>query len=510
MLKTVSKFSGEILLFLSIIIALFTFNQYGVSWDELQQRETGLVNYDYIFTNSNALEFWGDRDYGVAFELPLILVEKVFGFKTNREIYFSRHLITHLLFLISAYYCFLLIDFLYKKKTLSILGFLMLLLQPVIYGHSFFNSKDLPFLSVFIITLYYSAKAFDNKTIKNFIFLGLSVGLLINIRLMGIMVPTTILFFLSLDAILEKKIKNHAILFLTFAISAIIILYISWPFLWKDPIGHFLEALKNMSQFRFNREMLFNGELVKPTQIQWDYIPTWTTITTPISYLTLGLIGALTLIFHFGKNPISHIQNSISRNNLFYLAYFVAPVLAVIILHSVLYDGWRQMFFIYPPLVLLTIYLLNFLHSKKKQLFYTASIILILNMGYIFYFMVQSFPLQHLYFNTLITSKSPEYARRNYEVDYWGLSYKSALEYILEHDTSSQILVCPSNFPGYFNETILTESQDKRIRMVGLEHADYFISEYRFHPQEYDSLNIYKFYGIQVSNSTVNQIFKLK
>lgn len=510
MLKTIYKFSGEILLIFSVIIALFTFNQYGVSWDEPQQRETGLVNYDYIFSDSDALEHWADRDYGVAFELPLIFVEKVFGFTTDREIYFSRHLITHLLFLLSAYYLFLLINFLYHKKSLAILGFLMLVLQPVIYGHSFFNSKDLPFLSVFIISLYYIAKAFENKSFKNFAFLGISVGLLINIRLMGIMVPATIIFFLILDAFFKKSIKDHSYLIVIFIISAIVTLYISWPFLWKDPIGHFLEALRNMSQFRFDREMLFNGELVRPTQIEWNYIPTWVTITTPITYLALGVIGALILVFDFITNPITRIQNSLSRNNLFYLAFFIAPVLAIIVLHSVLYDGWRQMFFIYPPFILLIIYLLHFLYTNKKFLFYFTSTVLVLNMGYVLYFMIQSFPLQHLYFNTFITSKPPEYARKNYEVDYWGLSYKNALEYILEHDTSSNILICPANFPGYFNESILTEEQDARIRMVGLDQAEYFVSEYRFHPEEYDSLNVYKYYGIKVSNSTVNQIFKLK
>lgn len=510
MLKKVYKFSGEILLICTVLIAFFTFTNYGVSWDEPQQRETGLVNYDYIFTSSTALHSWVDRDYGVAFELPLIFVEKIFGFETIREIYFSRHLITHLLFLLSAFYLFKLIDFIYRNKLLSALGFLMLILQPVIYGHSFFNSKDLPFLSVFIISLYYSAKAFDQKTWKSFLFLGLSVGILINIRLMGIMVPATLTFFLMVDAFFEKKYLQHAKLLGVFIISLGVILYITWPFLWKHPMDNFITALKNMSQFRFDREMLFRGEVIRPTEIKWDYVPIWFSISTPIVYLLLGFSGAVLIAYNFLKTPINNIKNDISRNNIFFLAYFLAPVLAIIILKSVLYDGWRQMFFIYPSFILLAIYTLNRFYNSNKKAFYTATTILTLQMGYVLFFMTQSFPLQHLYFNSTITLQPKEYARNHFEVDYWGLSYKDAMEYILENDTSSEILICPANFPGYINESMLTPEQDARIRMVGIEHADYFLTEYRFHPQEYDSLEVYKYHGIEVSNSTVNQIFKLK
>lgn len=510
MLKTVSKFSGEILLICTVLIAFFTFTNYGVSWDEPQQRETGLVNYDYIFTSSTALHSWVDRDYGVAFELPLIFVEKIFGFETTREIYFSRHLITHLLFLLSAFYLFKLIDFVYRNKLLSALGFLMLILQPVLYGHSFFNSKDLPFLSVFIITLYYSARAFDTKNWKNFLLLGLSVGILINIRLMGIMVPATLTFFLFVDAFFEKKYLHHIKLLGVFAVSLAAILYITWPFLWKAPLENFITAIKNMSQFRFDREMLFRGEVIRPTEIKWDYVPVWFSISTPIVYLLLGLSGAFLIVYNFLKAPFDNIKNHISRNNIFYLAYFFAPVLAIIVLKSVLYDGWRQMFFIYPSFVLLAIYGLSHFYKTHKKVFYTLLAILSLQMGYVLFFMIQSFPLQHLYFNNSITLQPKEYARKNFEVDYWGLSYKTAMEYILEHDTASEILICPANFPGYINESVLKPEQDARIRMVGIEHADYFLTEYRFHPQEYDSLEVYKFHGIKVSNSTVNQIFKLK
>lgn len=86
------------------IIALISFDEYGISWDEEAQRKTGIVNYEYIFSNSQELLTWFDRDYGVAFELPLIILEKVLNLTDSRDIFFMRHLVTHLFFLVGCFF----------------------------------------------------------------------------------------------------------------------------------------------------------------------------------------------------------------------------------------------------------------------------------------------------------------------------------------------------------------------------------------------------------------------
>ena len=505
-----SRYLGEILFILFLFTGILTNQHYGFSWDEPQQRATGLVNYDYIFTDSKELNSWVDRDYGVAFELPLIFAEKILGLDSDRDIYPIRHLITHILFLFSAYIFFKLVDLIFKNKQLSSIGFILIVTQPLLYGHSFFNSKDLPFLSMFIISLFCIAKAFNQKNYRNFILLGLSIGILINIRLMGIMVPVLVLTFVLLDGILENRIRQH-LFFATVMISvSSLTLYITWPYLWEDPIRNFTQAIENMSKFRFDREMLFLGEITKPTEIDWRYIPIWFSITNPIGYLIIGIIGIFTLLVQAIKQPFQFIRNTPQRNILFALAFFIAPVLAIIVLHSVLYDGWRQVYFIYPPFILLGLYAIAHSYSLSKKLGTSITVLITISILSTGWFMIKNFPLGHTYFNPSISLREADYARKHFEVDYWGLSYKTGFEYILENDTSNDIRVAVANFPGYLNENAIPYKQDQRMKVTGEENAKYFLTEYRFHSHEYDSNEYEKFHSIRTANNTVLQIFKIK
>src|SRR4051812_22217232 len=74
----------------------------------------------------------------------------------------------------------------YKSKFLATSAFLLVVMHPVLYAHSFFNSKDLPFLSLLMIWLYVNANWLEKKNIANTILLGILTGLLINIRVTGV------------------------------------------------------------------------------------------------------------------------------------------------------------------------------------------------------------------------------------------------------------------------------------------------------------------------------------
>jgi hypothetical protein len=512
MLKFLNKYIGAILLISACIIALTTYQQYGLSWDEGRQRLTGLVNYLYVVYGDQGLLSYSDRDYGVAFELPLIFIEKALRLEHSRHIFLARHLFTHFFFLIGASFCFLLVDFLYKNKLLASIAFLLVMLSPRLYAHSFFNTKDIPFMAMFLICFYLNAIAFNTKKIKHFLLLGIGVGLLINLRIMGVLLLGCVLLFLMMDYFLERRSKNndnHNIqLALCFLVTALVTLYITWPFLWANPFENFAFAFKNMSKFRWDGSVLFNGQFIKATELNWNYIPVWFSITTPILYIIIGLWGLLLVILNFSKHPYNYLSDIKVRNNLFFLICFVSPVAAVIILKSVLYDGWRQMFFIYPSFVLLGIYGLNFLFKTRiKNIVLT---ILLLNFCFVGYFMFANIPFQHVYFNELVDKNSPEYLRKRFELDYWGTSYKQSFEYILDKDNSLSIDIAVANLPGKINRFILPPEKQKRINIVNIKNAKYFITNYRWHPQDYKEIGKKQWHSIKVNNNTINAIYKIK
>lgn len=493
-----------------LIIGINSFTKYGIAWDEPQQRETGLVSFDYVFNNSNQLLTWQDRDYGVGIELPLIVIEKVFKLETFREIFQTRHLATHLLFLIAAFVFYKISYLIYNSRLLAALGFLFLVSHPLIYGHSFFNSKDVTFLSVFILSLFFSTKLFQRKTISNSLLLGICIAWLLNIRLMGIMVPLLVISFLILDGIMYHRIKHHVKLILVIVFSSFLGLIITWPFLWEAPFENFKFAFENMSKFRYDREMLFMGEVIKPTQIPWYYIPVWFFITTPIAYVVFGVFGILFALRNITQNPFNWIENSNHRNVLIGLILCTVPVLAIIILKSVLYDSWRQMFFIYPPFIILILHSISSIKAFSKPIYYGTIGLLFFSISTSLFFIQKNQPLEHTYFNEFISAKGKNFATKNFDNDYWGLSYKNGLEHILKSDSSKNINISVQNMPGYLNEDMLNASQEERVHMKALKEADYYLTDFRFQTFPLDSLAKFKFYTLSVANNSVLQIYKLK
>ncbi len=496
------------------MLGLAVHGDYGLAWDEPEQRWIGQETFNYLFKSDTTLNKFTDRDYGVAFEVPLLFLEQTYLKHDSHDIYQMRHFTTHLFFLLSAFAFYLLIWLLYRNKTLAVTGYLMLLLSPRIYAQSFFNSKDIPFMCMFIVCFLACVVAFRDKSNRNFILLGILSGLLIDIRIMGIIMPAVVTTLFLIDIISGPQRKKMIILYFLYFVLTIAVVILAWPWLWKDPVGHFRFALANMSKFRWDNNILINGDFIKASKISWKYVPQWFGLTTPIMYLLLGMTGLVFVVVRFFRNPLAFIHQTNDRNQLIYLVCFAGPVISVIVLHSVLYDAWRQMYFIYPSFLLLAIYGLSSILNAR---FFSGdlpkvviSTLLIVSMAGTGFTMIISHPFEDVYFNILL-SKKDQYLRKTFELDYWGTSYRKALEYILTHDSSPVLKIHVSNVSGEYNYDILKSGDRKRIRYVENDNqADYFITNYRWHPQDYKYPKEKKIFFITVQNSEICSIWKLR
>ena len=197
--------SAIVALAIFAVVGVAVLDDYGVAMDEYLQRNSGAVAFDYILGHEDALRGGVDRFYGVAFEVPLIAVERVLGLEDSRDIHLSRHLLTHAFFLAGGFFAWLLTYRLFGSRLVALLAMLIFLLHPRIYAHSFFNTKDLPFLSMFMIALYLIHRAFRRDTVWAFALCGVGVGLLANIRIMGVILIPAVLGMLALDAFYAMK-----------------------------------------------------------------------------------------------------------------------------------------------------------------------------------------------------------------------------------------------------------------------------------------------------------------
>ena len=181
--------SGLIVCALFLLVGLALAGDYGVNYDEYDQRQIARGNLNYILGRADhiATSYQHDRVYSAVVELPLLLAERAAGLSDPHYINRLRLTLIHLFFIVGAFFCYRLAWHLSGCRLIALLALLIFLLHPRLYAHSFFNSKDLPFLSVFVLALYLLERAFRRDTIGAFLLLGIGVGLLTNLRIMGAM-----------------------------------------------------------------------------------------------------------------------------------------------------------------------------------------------------------------------------------------------------------------------------------------------------------------------------------
>ena len=483
------KFVVSFFFILFLCIGLSVFDDYGISWDERFYHQNGIVVYEYVFQGEDSLEEYSEKEYGAAFELLLVLGEKLFKLEDPRDIFLLRHLLTFLVFYLGVLFFYLLNKFYFNSWKIALLGSVFLVLSPRIFAHSFYNSRDLFALSMFIICMYLLVRYLDKKTWLWAFWLALTSAVLINVRLVGVLIPFLALIFITIDLVAKVNIrkKRKAIfsaVLLVFLLGFFIFLF--WPYLWKDPLNRFVQIFKRMT-FDIPGYVLnfYRGRYVDSREIPWHYIPVWITITTPFFYTLTFIVGIFTSIRDILKNFFKSFISD-KRYDLVFLTWFFLPLSAVIILKSNLYDAWRLMFFIYPAFLVFSIKgflsLFDVIKTKTKGIVHTLAnacivIFLFVSLAGTLHFMVKNHPFQNVYFNALAGRD----IHNNFDLDYWGLSYRQGLEYILKNDPENKIKVHALNRPGEINVDILTPAERDRLEYVDLKDAKYFLSNYRDH-----------------------------
>lgn len=499
---------GILLLIASVVISILTYQDYGIGWDEASQREIGAVTYSYVFEKDTTLNHFVDKDHGAGFELPLVIIEKEMGITDWRDIFLMRHIVTNVFFLLGCFFGYLLALRLFKKQWLACLGFLMLAFHPRLYGHSFFNSKDIPFLVMYTVCFLVAHIAFEKRKWGWMLLLGALVGYTTSVRLLSILLAAILALVILVDmmqAVLRKeKVLPSVIHLFSFIIGFCVTLYLAWPALWSSPVASFIEFYESLSHFRWNGWNFFMGKFVDGNNLPSTYLPVWFAITTPILWLTLGVAGIAFVLVHFFRQPRRFINNTNERHFLVYVICTLMPVAMVIYLHSVVYDDWRHVYFIYPSFVMLALYTLSLVRTSLSKKIMSYAIVL--QIFAIAWDMYRLHPFEPVYFSRLV-SHEKEFLRMNYEGDYWGAGNKQALEYLVAHCPDSIILIRGNKSPLPHNAWALQVQDRPRIKFVNEEEAVYDITFFRGHPEDYPWET---YYDIKRQNSTVVRIHKLR
>jgi hypothetical protein len=485
-----------------LIVGLIAYKGYGIAADEPISRGNGRASLSYVrgqiarisgtrepTAAETRLLTRRDRDYGVFVEMPLAGLEHALGLEDSRQIYLMRHLATFVLFWSAVIAFFFLAKGRYDSWQLALVGSALLILTPRIFAHSFFNSKDIGFLSVFVFAMFTLRRFWLDRSALNASLHACASAAAITTRIGGVLIPVLTVLVIGPELLCRSSTRRLAqrtvgLVALYATLTALLTIAL-WPYLWQNPVGNFSSAFEAMSSFRWGGDVLFMGSFVPATELPWFYVPVWLVITVPVMYLLLFGVGSGSLLSAVWKSHFRITCRGKDHEDLIYLAIFLIPIVSAIALKSVLYDGWRHLFFVYPAFLLVALrgfaaLLSGFKSSSAAELLRYACLILLGALGVSSvasaYWIGQNHPHQNVYFNVL----AGDDVGRNFELDYWGLSYRQGLEHLLRTDDSPVIELGVASYPGRLNQSLLEEADRKRLRYVEPGEGKYFLSNHRF------------------------------
>jgi len=528
MTKLLKHISVGLFFLLLLLLGISRYRDYGISWDETKQRLTGAVTLKYLAEAFHvpasrvpwkeglpSLATYPDRDYGVAFEAPAFALEQFFRFKDFRDVYMFRHLLTFLVFFGGVYAVYRLALRRFLDWRIGLLSALFLVLTPRFFGESFYNSKDIVFMAVFAVAMNTTISFVLRPRVNTAFVHALGTAVAIDVRMMALF-----LMVVSVALLMIRLIRRELPLGRTFLVLALYIVgtctfvVAMWPYLWSRPLGHFVQAFKNMAHFRWGGELHYMGAFIQSTALPWHYTFTWIGITTPLFYLVLFAVGVFVTCRQLVIRGMKLWQDDAELQDIVFLLLFFGPIAAVISFHSVVYNGWRQLYFIHPAFLLLaTKGWVVAWSTERTWTRYKISLLVLTTISVVCtaMWMWKAHPLENLYFNVLAGKN----VRAGYEMDYWGLGNRKALEYILEHDNSPVLTVWADSATPLEKSVIMLKPEERRRISIeehmGIPH--YVLTNY-YGVKETDNAKFGReyelFYELKAGDEVVLSVFKWK
>ena len=497
---------------LLLLLGLFCYKDYGVSWDEPVDRTNGMVSAKYVgglvapewtsnqaaFADTPDIHGYRENDHGVLFEMPLAFVDQVIGISDSRTYYLFRHFAVFLVFVGGVWALYRIGRVRFNSWKLGLLLSTLLVLSPRFFAEAFYNGKDIVFLAFFTLGVYTLVRLLQRPSLARAAVHGVATAAAIDVRILGVLLIALTVGMVGLEVLFGPAVRARRWQFAralpVFGVVMIAAVILGWPYLWEAPVDNFLTSLENMKRFRWNGEVIYLGERVSTLALPWHYAPVWIAVTTPVAYIVAFLLGAAATAFAVLRRPLASLRTFEGRLDVLFIGWFALPIVMVIALQSVIYDGWRHLYFVYPALLLVALRGAWALWQQGQRLRWLRPVavgaagLAGLEMVYTVGRMVQAHPQEQVYFSFL----PGEEVDRLFERDYWGLSYRQGLEWVAQHDPAPQLNVMGQNGGLIENNLAIMKPEVRarfRVWQPGQEQEAgrqlYFLGAYRTHPEAY-------------------------
>jgi hypothetical protein len=230
--------------------------------------------------------------------------------------------------------------------------------------------------------------------------------------------------------VVQKPLRKF-IVFVLFSAAGI---YLLWPYLWARPF-FFFEALGTYASDFQNFPVLYRGAFFSNTALPFHYYLFYFVSTLPVMLILFFILG---LIFLLQRKRVFVIL-------IFSGCWFLLPLVLNSLPGISRYDGFRQLFYILPPVFMTAAYgmvrLIHLVLRRKlprgiRPLISWAlpTAVAVMMLPAFFYL----HPFEGAYFNALFRTANKEDIQERFHFDYWGASYLQAAEMlssVIKEDT---------------------------------------------------------------------------
>src|SRR4051812_19987584 len=241
------------------IVALLTFRDYGLGWDDYTHAQYGdllLSLYSSGFHDTRALSFVNLYLYGGGFDMAAALIAKVLPF----DLFETRRLLGAAVGIAGIAVTWR-IGRRIGGPLAGLLALVLLASCPLYYGHMFMNPKDAPFavaMALFLLGLVRLLEQYPKPSASTIFILGLGFGLSIGSRVLAgfgvVEAAAALLFLFAIEAradgtgIASRRIGRLLLALIPAALLAYAVMALIWPWGVANPLNPIV-AIETFSHF---------------------------------------------------------------------------------------------------------------------------------------------------------------------------------------------------------------------------------------------------------------------
>lgn len=492
-----------IIYLLFIVLIFFTYKNYGVSTDEAFYLQSGAFYSKNFFNTAliiKTIPSYHLVTHGAFFDF---LYYSALLFIDSSLSYESLHLVKAMFASLTLLFVYLIVFRLTKKVTPSVVGVLLLIFLPRWYGDIFDNHMDPSSVLLYAMLIYTAVEILLSKRNKK-IFIGVVIFFGIS-ALAYSHRPSLFLFPLMFMPFLWYKLKARSVTYKNkiFVIVPILVFFLILilidPYVKNYGIVGFIGKGYLASQLNWPQPVLFNGSIFSSLNLPRYYLPYWILVSTPIITLLFYWLGTFLII-----RWIIHVKRPIEEKlvYLLLLSSMYVPIIVVIAMRPVAFNGWRHYLFLIVPLIVIATLGVNYLLIKQSQVVKATCVLLIaLQVFLTGKEMRQLHPYEYVYFNSIVGGLYE--ASDKFEADYWNKSNKEAISWLKKHLATNKVyaikLCQSSGISSHYFSKNMTLVKD-------IKNADILICRSRGFGQDEIDKKFRKIFFLQRKGVEINSI----